>query len=294
MKSQSTLRLAFFLCAAALGVTATAQSEQKPDLVLTDVTPSTSGTPTAATVTAPAPAPVTAPSISAESLNPSSSLLPSMPSPIVQLSSATSISPLSTDQFAKLCTKTADPADCGKKVEAEQLKRSGANVNVNANVNAIVRRDGKLLAVTVPGEPPFLFEDVDSEAGPNISFYSYSALADAVVLYRARADKVEFVLVHRPTASITEIPNEPKFNSDGRFFVTADFCKEGCENRLAIWRIERRGPARERVFAPRVAWTDAEVSWGSPRRLIVDATENGKTASINLEISDPRWSVLLP
>jgi hypothetical protein len=199
-----------------------------------------------------------------------------------------SINPPTTDQFARLCANTADPADCGKRIEAEQLKRA------SAHANAIVRRDGKLLAVTVPGEPPFIFEDVDSEAGPNISFYGYSAPADSVVLYRARGDKLEFVLVHRPTASTTEIPNEPKFNSDGRYFVTADFCKEGCENRLTIWRVERRGPTRERVFTPRTPWSDADVSWGSPTRLIVDATENGKSSSVNLDVNDPRWNVLLP
>lgn len=197
-----------------------------------------------------------------------------------------SIHPPTTDQFARLCANTADPADCGKRVEAQQLKQPGAG--------SIVRRDGKLLAVTVPGEPPFIFEDIDSEAGPNVSFYSYSAPADALVLYRARADKIEFIMIHRPTASVTELPNEPRFNSDGRYFVTADFCKDGCENRLSVWRIERRGAARERVFVPRVLWSDADATWGSPRRLVVDITENGRSSSINLDLSDPRWSVLLP
>ncbi len=197
-----------------------------------------------------------------------------------------SINPPTTDQFTRLCANTADPADCGKRIEAQQIKQPGAS--------NIVRRDGKLLAVTVPGEPPFIFEDVDSEAGPNISFYSYSAPADALVLYRARADKIEFVLIHRPTASVTEIPNEPRFNPDGRFFVTADFCKEGCENRLSVWRMERRGAARERVFVPRLPWSDADATWGSPRRLVVDITENGRSSSINLDLNDPRWSVLLP
>ena len=187
-------------------------------------------------------------------------------------------------QFAKLCANTVDPADCGKKIEAEQIKRAGA----------VVKRAGNLLAVTVPGEPPFLFEDKPGEAGPNVSFFAYYALADAVVLYRARADKLDFVLVHRATTSTTELPNEPFFNSDGRFFATVDFCKEECENRLTVWRFERRGPARERVFVPRVPWTDAGVSWGSPRRLVIDYTEDGKSASMNLEMNDPRWTVLLP
>ncbi len=190
----------------------------------------------------------------------------------------------SQDQFAKLCANTADPADCGKKIEIEQIKRGGA----------VVKRDGSLLAVTVPGEPPFLFEDKPGEAGPNVSFFAYSAAADAVVLYRAQADKVDFLLVHRTTMSTTELPNEPYFNTDGRYFVTVDFCKEGCENRLSVWRFERRGPARERIFVPRTPWTDAGVSWGAPRRLIVDYTENDKNASINLDLADSRWTVLLP
>lgn len=187
-------------------------------------------------------------------------------------------------QFAKLCANTADPADCGKKIESEQIRRAGA----------VVKRDGNLLAVTVPGEPPFLFEDKPGEAGPNVSFFAYHAPSDAVVLYRARADKLDFVLVHRATTSATDLPNEPFFNSDGRFFVTVDFCKDECENRLSVWRFERRGPARERVFVPRTSWTDAGASWGSPRRLVIDYTEDGKNASMNLDMSDPRWTVLLP
>jgi hypothetical protein len=195
-----------------------------------------------------------------------------------------SIAAPTQSQFAKLCTNTADPADCGKKVEAEQIRRAGA----------VVKRDGNLLAVTVPGEPPYLFEDVPGEAGPNFSFFSYHAPSDSVVLYRARADKIDFVLVNRATTSTTDLPNEPFFNSDGRFFVTADFCKDECENRLSVWRFERRGPARERVFTPRSTWTDAGVSWGSPRRLVVDYTEDGKNVSMNLDMNDPRWTVLLP
>lgn len=194
-------------------------------------------------------------------------------------------------QFAKLCTNTGDPADCGKKIEAQQLGKAAA-------VAGVVKRSDNLLAVTVPGEPPFIFEDKPGEAGPQHSFFAYHAAADAVVLYRAQADKLDFVLVQRggaaSVASTVELPNEPFFNSDGRYFVTADFCPEGCENRLSVWRFERRGPARERVFAPRAPWTDAGVSWGAPRRLIVDYTEGGKNASTNLELSDPRWTVLLP
>ena len=130
----------------------------------------------------------------------------------------TSIAAPSQDQFARLCANTADPADCGKKIEAQQIGRAAT----------IVKRSGNLLAVTVPGEPPFIFEDKPGEAGPNVSFFAYHAASDAVVLYRAQADKLDFVLVHRGTpgtggitASTTELPNEPHFNSDGRYFVTA-------------------------------------------------------------------------
>ena len=207
-----------------------------------------------------------------------------------------SVSAPTQEQFARLCANTGDPADCGKKIEAQQIGKA----------SSFVKRSGNLLAVTVPGEPPFIFEDKLGEAGPNLSFFSYHAPSDAVVLYRARADNLDFVLVQRggsvngsggssgSTASTTELPNEPFFNSDGRYFVTADFCADGCENRLSVWRFERRGPARERVFSPRTLWTDAGASWGAPRRLIVDYTEGGKNASLNLELSDPRWTVLLP
>jgi hypothetical protein len=197
-----------------------------------------------------------------------------------------SIEAPSVAQFARICGGTADPADCGKKIEAIQLKQASAS--------QVVRREGKLLAVTIPDEPPFIFEDIDSEAGPNVSFYAYSSGADSVVLYRARGDKLEFVLLHRPTGNVTELPNEPKFNRDGRYFATADFCKEGCENRVAIWRIERRGALRERVFTPRTLWTDAEVSWGSNTRLVVDVTENGKSIAVNLDVNDSRWVLLAP
>jgi hypothetical protein len=202
------------------------------------------------------------------------------------IAQTTSIEAPNTAQFAKLCTNTADPADCGKKVEAAQMR--------NTSTASVARRDGKLLAISIPNEPPFIFEDIDSEAGPNVSFYAYSAGADSVVLYRARGDKVDFLLLHRPTGSLTELPNEPKFNRDGRYFATADFCKDGCENRLAVWRIERRGALRERVYVPRAPWDDADVAWGSAVRLIVDATENSKSVSMNIDINDARWTVLAP
>jgi hypothetical protein len=207
--------------------------------------------------------------------------------PMQAAAQPSSIDAPSSPQFARLCASTADPADCGKKIEAAQMK--------NASASQVVRRDGKLLAVTIPGEPPFIFEDIDSEAGPNVSFYAYSSGADSVVLYRARADKLDFILLHRSTGTVTELPNEPKFNRDGRYFVTADFCKDGCENRVSLWRIERRGAAlRERVFTPRTPWDDAEASWGGPTRLVIDITENGKSASLNLDVTDPRWTVLAP
>lgn len=203
-----------------------------------------------------------------------------------ELTDTVSIDAPNTQQFVRICANTADPADCGKRIEAQQLKRPGAE--------AIAKRDGKLLAITIPGEPPFIFEDVDSEAGPNTSFYAYSSGADAVVLYRARGDKVEFLMLHRPSASVTELPNEPKFNRDGRYFATADFCKEGCENRLAVWRIERRGALRERVFAPRAPWSDADVSWSSNVKLLVEITEGGKSSAVAIDINDARWTVLAP
>jgi hypothetical protein len=206
----------------------------------------------------------------------------------VQSSSASiaSVDAPTTAQFVKLCTNTADPADCGKKIEAVQIKHASASF--------VAKRDGKLLAITIPGEPPYIFEDVESEAGPNVSFYAYSSGADSVVLYRARADKLDFLLLHRPTGNVTELPNEPKFNRDGRYFVTADFCKEECENRVTVWRIERRGALRERVFAPRNPWSDADASWGSNTRLVIDATENGRSVAINLDMNDLRWTVLAP
>ncbi|MFN3630526.1 MAG: hypothetical protein ACK4XK_10820 [Casimicrobiaceae bacterium] len=51
---------------------------------------------------------------------------------------------------------------------------------------------------------------------------------------------------------------------------------------------------RERVFTPRTPWDDAEVSWGTNTRLIVDYTEGKRSRAINLELNDPRWTVLLP
>ena len=53
-------------------------------------------------------------------------------------------------------------------------------------------------------------------------------------------------------------------------------------------------PALEVAGGSGGAWTDAGVSWGAPRRLIVDYTESGRNASINLDLGDPRWTVLLP
>ena len=64
----------------------------------------------------------------------------------------------------KLCANTHDPADCGKKIEATQLSRGGSLIG------NVIKRDGSLLAVMVPGEPPFLFEDKPGEAGAELQF----------------------------------------------------------------------------------------------------------------------------
>jgi hypothetical protein len=48
------------------------------------------------------------------------------------------------------------------------------------------------------------------------------------------------------------------------------------------------------VFTPRTLWTDAEVSWGSNTRLVVDVTENGKSIAVNLDVNDSRWVLLAP
>lgn len=216
-------------------------------------------------------------------------LAPTFAAPVASAQAAdrpTGLEPPTAAQFTRLCTNTSDLVDCGKKIEAEVLKRPGAS--------AIARREGRLLAITIPGDAPYIFEDQPGEAGPDTSLYGYVPTADAVVLYRARGEKLEFLVLDRATGSVTELPNEPKFNRDGRYFATADFCKDGCENRIAVWRFERRGAVRERVFTPRTPWEDAEVSWGSNTRLIVDITEGKRASAINLDLNDPRWTVLLP
>ncbi|MFN3630527.1 MAG: hypothetical protein ACK4XK_10825 [Casimicrobiaceae bacterium] len=86
------------------------------------------------------------------------------------------LEPPTTAQFTRLCSNTADLVDCGKKIEADLLKRPGAN--------AIARREGRLLGIMIPGDVPYIFEDQPGEAGPDTSFYGYVAAADAVVLYQ--------------------------------------------------------------------------------------------------------------
>jgi hypothetical protein len=77
---------------------------------------------------------------------------------------------------------------------------------------------------------------------------------------------------------------------DRRWVVTADFCAEGCEGEVALWRVTREAVRKERSFRPPTRWPDATVEWVNPERLILEHPGSGGAYErTEMRLDDARW-----
>src|SRR5215831_18133768 len=160
--------------------------------------------------------------------------------------------PLSNDELAQVCAEADGVADCGRLVEAVQLKR----------LPNLARREGNALMVSLYPSGTATFTDGEGgEAGRSYSLWDYLDGINAVLLYTIAGDVTTFTLLQRTSNRRTELPTEPQLAPDRQRLVTADVCETRCSNEIAVWRVTREGVRKELAWSPGPAWTDAVAKW---------------------------------
>ncbi len=193
--------------------------------------------------------------------------------------------PLSPAEVTKLCAEAEGLAQCGRLVEAEQLKR----------LPGLAVREGSTLRVTLFPAGSVTFTDSDTRSGgSSFALWDHYSTINATLLFTTKDDDAGFVLLQRATGKQTMLPSEPVLAPDRERLATADFCESRCENRLVVWRIARDGAYREVEWKPSAPWADAAVRWKDPGTLEVEYTPLGATETRTLQrkLGDASWFVL--
>ena len=191
--------------------------------------------------------------------------------------------PLSVDEIASICGSGAGPENCGRRIEAVQLRR----------LPDLAKRVGATLAVSLypAGSTSF----VDAEAGGRertYSLYDYLSEINAVVLYVTDGTDASFLLLQRATGRRTELPADPRLSPDRQNLVTSDFCADHCGSEIAIWRVTGDGVYKTLSWRPRTPWSDAMATWKDAETVTIEYTLAGQAASAVLErrLTDSDWA----
>ena len=201
---------------------------------------------------------------------------------LVALASAAGAAPPTRDEIAQWCNDAEDPTQCGRIIEAQQLKR----------LPGLARRDGMNLQVALFPSGTATFTDIDDATGS--TFYSLWDTLDpinAVVLYVNRDDKASYLVLQRNTGRRTEMAADPALSPDRKHLVTADFCAGDCSNEVVLWRVTREGINREAAWQPAPGWSDAAVHWKDDDTLVAEYTPVGASDARTVErkLGDPVW-----
>jgi hypothetical protein len=186
-------------------------------------------------------------------------------------------------ELTALCASAEDQAHCGRLIEARQLPR----------VARFVERDGDELRVSlVPFGLTILRDSVEVNGAKSYAVWDYLEDADTLVLFATDADRTSFLLVQRRGGAEYRVPSEPVLAPDGRHFATADFCAEGCDNQVVVWRIASNGVRRELAWTPDAAWSDVSVAWRAPDTLKIEYALPDRPGSRIAErrLGDPGWT----
>lgn len=199
------------------------------------------------------------------------------------LAAACIAAPPTPAELARLCGNAEDPAHCGRLVEARQLAR----------LKAIVAREGDELRIELLPAGSTMFRDAVNIIGARTyAVWDYLEQLETLVLFATEGDRTEFWLVQRRGGGEYRIPSEPVLAPGRNRFATSDFCAQGCDNEIAVWRIDAGGVRKELAWAPRDAWSDAGVAWKNSDTLAIEYTIAGESGSRTLErrIGDSAWT----
>jgi hypothetical protein len=186
-------------------------------------------------------------------------------------------------EVAEICKDAEDTAHCGRLIEQVQLKR----------LPGLAERAGDDLKVTLFPSGFVTFRDSVAIGGAkSFALYDYLDRVNAVVLFAADGDRTGFVLLQRANGRQHRLPAEPTLSPDRQRIVTADFCAEGCEGEVAVWRVTRDDVRKELGWRPQPAWSDATVTWKDAETLRFEYTPAGEDTRRTQErrLSDAAWS----
>jgi hypothetical protein len=186
---------------------------------------------------------------------------------------------LSESELSEVCAQADDPEQCGRLVEAVQLKR----------LPNLARRDGSVLTVMLYPTGTATFTDTGAPNARSYSLWDYLDGINAVLLYTTAGDTTTFTLLLRTTGRRIELPTEPQLAPDRQHLVTADICEAKCSNEVAIWRITREGIRKELAWSPGAAWTDAVAKWKDAATLSFDYVGADGPATAEKKLADPDW-----
>lgn len=191
--------------------------------------------------------------------------------------------PLSLDEIASVCGSGAGPENCGRRIEAVQLKR----------LPDIAKRDGATLVVSLFPAGSTSFVDAEAQGHERTySLYDYLSEINAVVLYVTDGTDASFVLLQRATGRRTELPADPRLSPDRQNLVTSDFCTSRCSSEIAIWHVTRDGVYRTHSWRPSATWSDAMATWKDAGTVTIEYTVAGQATSAVLErrLADSDWA----
>ena len=191
-------------------------------------------------------------------------------------------SPIARADLVALCADAEGPAQCGRLVEGRQLRKFGK----------LAERDGDELRLTLDAYGLSKFHDIVNLKGTRTyALWDYLEPVDTFVLFTTIDDRTGFLLVQRHGGDEYRLPSEPIMAPDNRHFVTADFCAQGCENEVALWRIAVNGVRKEATSKPEAAWSDVNVTWRGPNEIAFDYSTAGDSAprTMTRRLDDPTW-----
>jgi hypothetical protein len=184
--------------------------------------------------------------------------------------------------IAALCANAEDQAHCGRLVEAQQLPR----------LAGLAVRDGDELRVSLYPSGTASFRDAVRVTGAQTySLWDSLDRINAVLLFTTDGDRSGFLLLTRANGKQYRLPAEPVLAPDRQYLVTADFCTEGCDNEVALWRVTRDDVRKDRVLRPGVAWSDVTATWRDSDTIVIEFKRNGDDAPQRLQLApgDSRW-----
>jgi hypothetical protein len=200
----------------------------------------------------------------------------------VALSQGVIAAPPTAADLAKLCGDAEDQAHCGRLVEARLLPR----------IKQVASREGDALRIELLPVGSTVFRDsIDIVGARSYAVWDYVDDLEAVVLFATKGDRSEFWWLQRRGGGEFRLPAEPVLAPGHRRFATADFCADGCDNEVAIWRIDANEVRKELAFAPKDAWQDASVTWKSANSVAIEyvTPDNSSPRVLERRLDDPAW-----